>query len=135
MAKLENVRCSSQSSSRALKKRGTPLRGTVIPSATQDLAIFTGLLHHLQFLAMTASYDGQNSSLQKNGKERARSLGWREAKIQNRLKRFFTLTGVSSMKRTKYRAFSQTLRLFHGYLGFFIPVQITSQVIWRRERD
>ena len=42
----------------------------------------------------------------------------REGKIQNRLERFFTLTGVSSMKRPKCRAFSQTLWLFHGYLGF-----------------
>ncbi len=55
----------------------------------------------------------------------------REGKIQNRLERFFTLTGVSSMKRPKCRAFSQTLWLFHGYLGFFIPVNKILNILER----
>ena len=64
MMKFEKVRYWSQSSSRALKERSTLLRETASPAAIQGFrVIFTGLLRHMRFLAMTVSYDEEKNSL------------------------------------------------------------------------
>jgi hypothetical protein len=65
MAKTEKVKYGSQSSSRALKKHGTSLRGTASPTAIQNFSNVCGLLRHLRFLTTTVFGDGEKSSLEK----------------------------------------------------------------------